>query len=131
MNYILVAVSKLIKIIFKSLGIQIFTSYIPNISRAFHSTIFEDRLHRRSHSVSAFCGFLNTLAFVSSLYHLLLLGMQRIYAVKCPLKFRHRNMKPVYAWISVVWLIAILIALAPSKYTVNNLLICTDCYSLF
>ena len=92
-----------------------FLSYIPNISKALHSTIFEDQINRRN--PSTFCGVLNILAFVSSLYHLLLLGLQRIYAVTYPLDYRNRTMKPVYASIGVAWLIALAVAFVPSKHS--------------
>ena len=95
-------------------GLQMFSSYIPNVVRTLHSTIFENRLYLHSES-PVFYGVITLVAFTASIYHLLLLGAQRIYAVKWPLQFRTSSMKPVYGMIAMVWIIALVIASTPGK----------------
>jgi len=52
----------------------------------------------------------------SSLYHLLLLGFQRFYAIKWPLKYKRQGFGSTFSAIMFVWAIAFAASLAPGKF---------------
>ena len=60
------------------------------------------------------------VALAASIYHLLLLGAQRVFAVKWPLKYRNSSMKPVYGSIAMVWIISFLVTSSPGKVKCNR-----------
>ena len=59
-------------------------------------------------SVEAFFGsFLYLLSYTSSIYHLLFIGIQRIYAIRKPLLYRQQTKATVYCWLLFVWIFSL------------------------
>ena len=58
-------------------------------------------------------GFFYVLSYASSLYHLLLLSLSRLCAIKWPFKYRELTNKAVYHGIRIVWCLAAIVASVP------------------
>jgi len=56
------------------------------------------------------------LGFSSSLYHLVLLGQQRIYAINWPIRYKMQEVKSVHKGIGVVWVLSLLSATTPGEF---------------
>ena len=73
-------------------------------------------------------GIFYFLAYMSSLYHLLLLSLSRLYAIKWPFKYRELTNKTVYYGIGIVWVLAAIVASAPGT---ENGRICAEYFCSF
>ena len=91
-------------------GIQLLVIVVYNYNWSMRLTVKEldsAQLATRN-SVEAFFGsFLYLLGYTSSIYHLLFIGMQRIYAIRKPLLYRQQTKATVYYWLLLVWMFSL------------------------
>lgn len=73
-------------------------------------------------------GMLHVFRLTSSLYHLVLLGIHRVYAILYPIHFRRQTAKAksAYVGILIVWFGAIIAAVAPGKTLPNGTYVVTS-----
>jgi len=58
-------------------------------------------------------GMLLMLGFTSSLYHLVFLSSQRLYAIALPIRYKLRKIQSLYAGLVLIWALALLAAMFP------------------
>ena len=96
---------------------------LPEISQKIMSTGSEQIDFRCSSKKDAWqCGALLIFSFSSSLYHLILFGIQRLSAIIWPWKYQQSSFKSVYISLIFVWLAAGFTAAIPGKLILNYFL---------
>jgi len=98
---------------------------LPNFAWTLNSTFAQintESIAARNSGQAIAGGFFYFLSFTSSLYHLLLLGGMRLYAIKWPHRYRLLTFKTTYIAIGIVWGCAAVIASMPGM-CVNSIFI--------
>ncbi|CAK8674662.1 unnamed protein product [Clavelina lepadiformis] len=105
-------------------GLQILVLVVYNFSWTMNSTSYEliqEQLALRGSPVAYVFGCLFVFGLMSSLYHLVYMGCQRIFAVTKPLKYKLQGKKAVYLGLLIVWILSIIsstvLAWFPDKFT--------------
>ena len=62
-------------------------------------------------------GIFYLVGFTSSMYHLVYLTLQRLYAIAFPFRYKFTTNNSTYTGLAVVWILAILSATFPGKLT--------------
>jgi len=99
-------------------GFQPLIVSLYNLSWTLQSTVREIdkiQLSLRGSPQATIGGMFYLLGFSSSLYHLVLLGQQRIYAINWPIRYKMQAVKSVYKGIGVVWILSLLSATTPGE----------------
>ena len=99
-------------------GIQILVVTLPNYVWTMQSTaveIAEIQLMLRGSRKAVVGGFFFTLIYTSSLYHLLLISIQRFIAVQRPLLYKVLGNKSTYWAIACVWIMSMIVSSVPGK----------------
>ncbi|CAK8674659.1 unnamed protein product [Clavelina lepadiformis] len=105
-------------------GLQILVLVVYNFSWTMNSTSYEliqEQLALRGSPVAYVFGCLLVFGVMSSLYHLVYMGGERLFAITKPLKYRMQSKNSVYLGLLTVWILSIIsstvLAWFPDKFT--------------
>ncbi|XP_076809339.1 uncharacterized protein LOC143452310 [Clavelina lepadiformis] len=95
-------------------GVQIFVFVLPNFIMAMGTTLGEYEKQQHIKTVYIATGsVIMIFCITSSLFHLILLGLQRFYAIQLPFRYRTQSKRQVVVGLIVIWILAFLYAMAP------------------
>ncbi|XP_076803141.1 uncharacterized protein LOC143447091 [Clavelina lepadiformis] len=98
-------------------GIQILVVIVYNFSWSMKLTAKElnmEQLALRG-TVRAYAGgILYFFGFTASLYHLIFIGLQRLYAIAKPINYKWQTDKPVFIGLAIVWCLSLMTSTIPA-----------------
>jgi len=92
---------------------------IYNFSWIINTTSVELDLHHlllRGNLRAYFGGIVLMLGFYSSIYHLMYIGLLRVYALKQPIRYKFLQNATVTQHLTIVWMISIIPTTIPCKH---------------
>ncbi|XP_076823309.1 sushi, von Willebrand factor type A, EGF and pentraxin domain-containing protein 1-like isoform X2 [Clavelina lepadiformis] len=92
-------------------GLQMLVLVVYNFSWTMNSTSYEliqEQLALRGSPVAYVFGCLFVFGVMSSLYHLVYMGGERLFAITKPLKYRWQSKNSVYLGLLIVWILSII-----------------------
>jgi len=60
-------------------------------------------------------GMLYMLGFSASMNHLIYLGLQRLYAIRWPINYKHQSSNSLYFGLGMTWFFSLLVPVVPSE----------------
>ena len=100
-------------------GFQIFFVTFPNLVWTGKSTIKaildQEPLFENS-AQSIVGGLIYIVGYVASLYNLLILGAARLYAIRCPQKYRQLSHRKVLLGIGGAWILSLVVSSIPGSF---------------
>ena len=75
--------------------------------------ITEEVISLRNTPQSIAGSFFYLLGYTASVYHLLLMGIMRLYAIRWPYRYNQLSTRSIYVGVGIAWSLAIVMATIP------------------
>ena len=102
--------------LFFSTGVQLLIFVPYNFSWTINLTmeeLFSEVLKMRGTTWPSFCMTFIIFGYTSSIYHLMYIGMERLYAIMKPLSYRMQTKRAVILGLSLIWILSLISSTVP------------------